>query len=150
MEAQKRDETTNIPRRQNPPFKVKLDDKKLINPSWEEAHKFGDEAMKWVRVQEDLAKDMAIAQKNIAENMFEAFRRTPVVDCSYGESPIGPTKQIFYLKAFLKKIGWAGVTIRDVQMPEVEIRSYAEVMSEGIKWLFKLEKANEEVKKITK
>lgn len=137
-----------LSRKINPAFKINAKDKQFVTPSWADAHKFADEAIKWVEVQEGLAKEMAATQEKISSNFYEAFRRAPIVDCSYGEGPISPPKQIYYLKAFLKKLGWPGVTIRDVAIPTVEIEPYSAVMAKAIKWLFKFE--NEETKKPTK
>lgn len=139
MLEQKPDDTVAINKRVNQPFKLKLEDKDFIVPSWKEAHKYASEAMKWFLVEEGLAQDMATARKNALENTFEAFRRAPAVDSSFGESPIGPAKQLFHLKAYLKKCGWHGVNIRDVLIPEVEIEKFSVAMGKAMKWIFKFE-----------
>lgn len=138
------DKTVSTNYRKNQPFKTKQEDKTFVNPSWEESEKFTKEAMKWAIVIEGLAQDITTASKKMHDALFEAYRRAPIVDCSYGDSPIGPTKQIFHLKAYLKKLGWAGITIRDVLTPTIQIQDFSKVIKAGCDWVlkFKNEKAN--------
>jgi len=141
METKQPDSTVARLYKKNLPFKLNFGDKKekMITPSWEESRKHAEEAMKWIRVLDGLAKDMAVAYKKTEENLFEAFRRAPMVDCSFGESPIGPKKTMFFIKAYLKKLEWPGITNRDVMISTVDIEGFAEVMAKNIKWIFKLE-----------
>lgn len=123
----------------NLPFKQNADDKKekLIVPSWERAHKFADEFLKWAEVYDGLAKDKAIAFQKMVDAGHEAFRSAPTVDCSYGDSPIARQKMIYFAKAYLKKLGWPGIS--GIMTPAVDIEPIFQVAKKNIQWLFKLE-----------
>lgn len=122
----------------NQPFKIDPNDKKskFIEPSWEDAEKYTKEAEKWAKVIEGLSQDLAKATNEMQKALFEAYRRAPVVDASFGASPVGNQKTIYAITSYLKKLGWRG--IRGVHTPEVEIKDLTKVISDGCKWVLKL------------
>ena len=133
--------------RKNGSFKLNPQDKKspMVTPSWEESEKYVKEALKWAAVIEGLCRDITTATQKMYDAWFEAYKRAPLIDCSFGDSPIGPVKQRYHIRAFLKKLGWTCVSAQDVIKPIVMIPDLSVVMKEVSAWVLKgkkIEKAD--------
>lgn len=123
----------------NLPYKLNPEDEreKPTDPSWTAAEKHTKDAEKWGKVLEGLAADFVTASQELNKALLGAYRNAPLVDCNFGDSPIAPRKQIFATKAYLKKLGWAGISVREVMTPSVNIHDLSKFVSDGCKWILK-------------
>jgi hypothetical protein len=106
---------------------------------WKRVEEKVKEAKILADVLEGLLKDVVKADAKLREALLDAYRVAPEVDCHYMDSPIAPSRQVYALKAYLKKLGWDG--IRDMHTLSVNIQDFSAAMKEASSWLLKFKHA---------
>lgn len=98
-----------------------------------------DEAIKQVLIYGDviqkISEDLVNAEKKFNELWKEAFTSAPATDCTFADSPMGPARTTFYIKVYLKKLGWAG--IRDLFVDYDKSYPFSYHVKEACRWLVK-------------
>lgn len=115
-------------------FKNETGDWKKMDPLVKEILTYG-------KVIDDLARDLVTADRKLRELMQQAYKTAPRVDSLFIDSPAGPQRQTYALKAYLKKLGWDGV--RDVITPTIAIDEFQKAVKDGVTWLLKFRNEKE-------
>lgn len=124
----------------NYPRNMETDPSKPAKPDpsfgdWTKIEKLKKDALAQADEIEKLCKDLIKADKKLKDMILEAYATTPSTDSLFYDSPLAPSRQSLYLRAFLKKLGWEGA--RDVHMDIDKIQDFSKAIKDGFAWLAK-------------
>lgn len=97
----------------------------------------------------DLEKEIISLVKNynaLKEKMFKAYHLSPMTDALFYDSPAAPRRMLLHFQAFLKKVGFDGVT--NITEDPTKTLRFQDHIKDSCLWLLKLKdlKENEEKK----